>query len=140
MRRNPIHHVRRSVRAGQRSHIHHVVSFLGWRATAVPSATDGVQGAAPEHSGAAPGDPDGNDTVRFGPGALNANEYDGSVNVNRNSAENLSVPNGNEGGRALVAVYVVSGPMAIGPLWCHGSRPMRLRVAFRHPPSLLPIS
>ncbi|MFH1099231.1 MAG: hypothetical protein V1723_04945 [Candidatus Uhrbacteria bacterium] len=59
---------------------------------------------APGFSGAAPGDPDGNDTARFGPGALNANEYDGQVNVNRNSVENLSISNGNDGGRALDVV------------------------------------
>ncbi len=55
-------------------------------------------------SGAVPGDSDGNDTARFGQSALNANEYDGQVNVNRNSADDLSVPYDNEGGRAAVAV------------------------------------
>ncbi|MBI4449502.1 hypothetical protein HY634_00405 [Candidatus Uhrbacteria bacterium] len=57
-------------------------------------------------SGAVPGDSDGNDTARFGHSALNANEYDGQVNVNRNSAERLSIPYDNEGGRAAVAVHM----------------------------------
>ena len=105
MRQNLMRHACRSALIDQRLHIHHVASFLGWRATKVPSAMDGVQGTAPEISDAAPGDLDGNDVARFGPGALNANEYDGRVNVNRNSAERLSVAFGSEGGRALVAVY-----------------------------------
>lgn len=39
--------------------------------------------------------------TRFGPSALLASEVGGRVNVGRNSAVDLSIPNGNAGGRAL---------------------------------------
>lgn len=42
--------------------------------------------------------------TRFGPGALDALGYDGSVDVCRRSAEALSVPSASEGGRALDVV------------------------------------
>jgi len=47
---------------------------------------------------------EGNGATRFGQSALNANDYDGEVNVNRNDASDLSVPYDNEGGRAVEAV------------------------------------
>jgi len=45
---------------------------------------------------------EGNGATRFGSGALNANDYDGEINVNRNDASNLAVPYDNEGGRCVV--------------------------------------
>ena len=44
--------------------------------------------------------------TQCGPGlsALNVNEYDGKVNVNRNDPENLDVPYDNEGGRSAEVV------------------------------------
>lgn len=45
---------------------------------------------------------DGNGATRYGLGALNANDYDGEINVNRNDASNLAVPYDNEGGRGVV--------------------------------------
>lgn len=49
---------------------------------------------------------DGSDTARFGQvGALNANENDGAMNVNRNRPENLENSYANEGGRAAEVVH-----------------------------------
>jgi len=42
---------------------------------------------------------DGNDTMRFGQSALNANEYDGRVNVNNYYADDLGQAFDNNGGR-----------------------------------------
>ena len=56
---------------------------------------------------------DGNSTKQSGSGALNANEYNGRVNVNRNSPENLSSEFGNEGGRVSVVVNQTENV----PLW-----------------------
>lgn len=47
---------------------------------------------------------EGSGATRFGQGALNANDNDGEVRVNRNDADNLSIPYDNEGGRAVEAV------------------------------------
>ena len=53
---------------------------------------------------------DGNDTarVRGRLGALNANEYDGQMNINRNEPENLGIPYDNEGGRVAEVVASVA--------------------------------
>lgn len=47
---------------------------------------------------------DGKNTARFGPGALNANEYNGKVNVNRNNTDNLDNIYDNRGGRRAEVV------------------------------------
>lgn len=47
---------------------------------------------------------EGNGATRYGLSALNANDYDGEVNVNRNDTADLAIPNTNEGGRAVEAV------------------------------------
>ncbi|MBI5793843.1 hypothetical protein HZA87_02020 [Candidatus Uhrbacteria bacterium] len=47
---------------------------------------------------------EGSGATRFGQSALNANDNDGEVRVNRNDPDNLSVPYDNEGGRAVEAV------------------------------------
>jgi len=80
---------------------------------------------------------EGRGTARFGSGALNANEYDGKVNVNRNDAENLSNPYDNEGGRCAEAVNEKTSLLRDV---FYGSRPSRFRVFFRQVPSMRPIS
>ncbi|MEK7516729.1 MAG: hypothetical protein AAB562_03985, partial [Patescibacteria group bacterium] len=87
-------------------------------ATEGSSERFGVQGATlPEFP---PVITDGKDTVRFGQGALNADEYDARVNVNRwNDPEDLAVPYDNEGGRAVEVVMTRNIPDCVGDvsLW-----------------------
>ncbi|MBI2099100.1 hypothetical protein HYT45_01655 [Candidatus Uhrbacteria bacterium] len=56
------------------------VPFLGRDAVKDPSESFGVREATTRFP---PVITDENDTLRFGPNALNANEYNGRVNVNR---------------------------------------------------------
>lgn len=62
---------------------------------------------------------DGNDILRFGSSALNANEYNGRVNVNRWSESNLANSYDNEGGRVAEAIQDTKMPRQYGAflLW-----------------------
>ncbi len=84
----------------------------------------------------------GKDMVRFGLSALNANEYEGSVNVNNYHPDNLSIANSNEGGRLAEEVKTRKRPALREGLdvFTYGSSPSFIRVFFFQPPSIRPIS
>lgn len=70
-------------------------------------------------SAVAPVITDGNDTLRFGSSALNANEYHGRVNVNRWNESNLACSYDFEGGRVAEAIQDTKMPRQYGAflLW-----------------------
>ncbi len=74
-------------------------------------------------------------------GALNANEYEGRVNVNRNEPDNLAYAYDNHGGRLAEVQYgEQSTPTLVGVLCSYGSMPSFFRVVLRQLPSIRPIS
>ncbi len=97
-----------------RNKVDHFVLFLVWIAiTGLPLQSPPKLGVQKVTCGFPLVITDGNSTMQSGSGALNVNEYNGRVNVNRNRPENLSIDYDNEGGRVSVVVNQTENV----PLW-----------------------